>query len=239
MAISITQSIQFDDATSTNSHVKSSISTAANSLLILAIADAGSSNGGVNAISDSATNTWTQIVTSSSAFVKGASIWATSASAAAITSYTIGLDASGPIQSQFYEVAGAGISDGSHAGTPSTGTSASSGAVTPVGTTDLAIGIVNASPAANITYSSNTFTAGAGTEVARAAKTGTIQAVTGSIILASAAAQTYSATLSTSSSWTSVIAIWRVAAPPVIYNQFNNYFSVKVGDGMSGTDRIR
>lgn len=236
----VTQTIAFDDATSTNSHVKSSITANTGNLFILAVADAGTGNGSVNGISDSASNSWTKIVGSSAAFVDGCSIWATTAgSTSAITSYTISLDASGPIQSQFYEIINGGALDGSHAGTPASSTSPTSGANTPVGTSDIAIGIIACAPTSAITFSANTFTAGAGLEAARAAKTGTIQSVTAIVGLSSAAAQTYSATLSTGSFWSACIAVWKVQAVQPLQIMFNNYEFFDVGNGMSTTEKLR
>lgn len=212
MPITITSTAIYDDAVTETTHQKTGLSTGAGKLLILAIATlsnfAFDGTPEVTGVTDSAGNTWTRIVSSTVAFSTEATIWATGNAAAAITTFTIATaDSVGTVQSQFYEISGAGAVDVSHAGTPANNTSPSSGSSgTPAGAADLAIGCIAWFGTA--TVSANQFSPfGAGTEVTRSNTSHNIAA--GSAILASATAQTYQATLNASNSWTACVALWQ------------------------------
>lgn len=249
MAISITQTIAFDDATITAAHTKSSISTSAGSQLVLAILTRCAPYV-ITGVTDSGSNTWTKVVGLDDGSSTEASIWWTgTGSAAAITSFTINQDAGAGaqgLQSQFYEVSLLGGIDQTHTGSGSS-TAISSGATTGLtGVNDLVIGVGgNGFIFANNTYSSSTFTGGAGTENARAAKSSFQQATTGSLILSgSSAAQTYSATATNSAGWACVVATWQEGTPPpppqqVLFSTFNNFQFFDVGNGMGCSEKIK
>src|SRR3989344_2036614 len=202
MAISIVQTIKFDDLTGSTSWTKSSISTTAGSTLIIAMGARSWSAAGVTA---AAGNAWTV----RASVINGGAVTILSApNAAAITSYTINGNGISRMMSQFYEVSGAGAVDVTNTNTCS-GTSVSSeSSGTPAGAADLAIGI-GGQNSGDATYSSGTFTSGAGTEVYHnSAVTAAENGATGSLILASATAQTYTVTTNVSASWSACVVLW-------------------------------
>jgi hypothetical protein len=210
---SIVQTIQKDDLSSGSSTFTQSATTTANNRLVLAIASGGIFGGSaVSSISDSAGNTWTQRVSKATASIGQLEIWDTSASASAITSYTVNFFAATGFITQFYELNGSDVIDTTktNSGTstaPSTGASAALAA-----TDEIIIGVIGFQ-SSSATISSTQFTAGTGTQVNRNGSALFWGGATGSKILTgTSAAQTYSGTLSGSSAWVAGEVIYKITS---------------------------
>lgn len=218
MAVTVTQTVTYDDASSVTSHHKTSLTaTAANSTLVIAVrAGTVSATTQTSSITDGASNTWTSRVSKDGSGTEGVSIWSTANTAASITDFTITTAGNAAIQSQFWEVAGAGAVDVSNSATGASTAPASGSSGTPTSTTDLAIGIIAwfAPIGGSSTISASTFSPfGAGTQQTHGTGgTLTDNARTGAAILASATAQNFQGTLSLSSVWEAAILTFKAGA---------------------------
>ncbi|HLC91715.1 MAG TPA: hypothetical protein VJC09_01555 [Candidatus Saccharimonadales bacterium] len=206
MAFSVAQTIQFDDLTGSTSWTKSSISTTVGNLLIIAV---GVRSSSAASVTDSAGNTWSVAATATNS---NTATILYAQNAAAITSYTINGNGLSRMMSQFYEVSGAGsvLVDASSTSTGSSSSITSGASGTPSGAADIAIGI--AIQGNDSTFSAGTFTSGAGTEVLHnSAQTACVTGETGSLILSSATAQTYTASSNISQAWVGAVCLWKPA----------------------------
>lgn len=244
MAVTVAQTpIQYDDATASTTHQNTGVTTTAGNRLVLAIMDRGPTDGPTG-ITDSASNTWTQIARADDgSTLAGASIWTTSNNASAISagSYTITTGGALGIQSTLFELAGTNTgTDVNHTGTGSSTSISSGSSGTAAAGNCIAIGIGgDGFIFADASFTSVAFTTAGGTFQTRTTRSGFIQCATGYVILSggSTTAQTFSLT-GPSNGWASVIALFppvAVAGPQTL----NNYQFVKAPDGISVTEKIK
>lgn len=215
MAISVDQTVQLDSGSSSSYNITTS-STGTGKRLIVAYASSNAfvTQCNITSITDNQSNTWSSVITKNVTSCT-AEIWSTGLNATSgvttITVNQVNWQLGVGTFSQFYEVSNTDILDKTSSNN-GTGTTLSSGATaTPAGAADLAIGVGVSADATTSNPTSIAFTSSGITSVGRnfGASFITCLGATGSLILPSATAQTFTYTGPSSAPWAAAIALWK------------------------------